>query len=308
MDNKTSSSWVPGPDTEEASNHDELFMKQSMLFSDTLKDLKSLRKQLYSAAEYFEKSYSKEDQKQIVVETLKDYAVKALINTIDHLGSVAYKVNNLFDNKADEISALELRFSCLEQRRQTCQEYINHGGLSQQFLVVQTPKYHKRYIFPAEETLDTKSNVHRRSFSADYNSHQFENAVRATIRGTSPSISRGNSRLQSPQLSSKQGNFVFAPTSTKKRADTRTSSPQRFQLIHTGTFIPRRSTSPNNPNAKRRYPSEPRRSVSLSTYPGRDRGNEIEQYSSKSKRLFKALLSMRKSKRDRTFYKYLDEV
>lgn len=50
-----------------------------------------------------------------VVETLKDYAIKALINTVDHLGSVAFKVNNLLDEKIGEVSETELQFTCLEQ-------------------------------------------------------------------------------------------------------------------------------------------------------------------------------------------------
>ncbi|XP_024954740.2 protein ABIL3-like [Citrus sinensis] len=102
-------------DLQKASNHDELFMQQSLIFSDTLKDLKNLRKQLCSAADFFEVSYMKQNQKQIVVETLKDYAIKALINTVDHLGSVAFKVNNLLDEKIGEVSETELQFTCLEQ-------------------------------------------------------------------------------------------------------------------------------------------------------------------------------------------------
>lgn len=50
-----------------------------------------------------------------VIETLKDYASKALISTVDHLGSVAYKVDNFLDEKVNEISAARLQFSCLEQ-------------------------------------------------------------------------------------------------------------------------------------------------------------------------------------------------
>jgi len=50
-----------------------------------------------------------------VVETLKDYAVKALVNTVDHLGSVTYKVNDFIDEKVDEVSETELRVSCIEQ-------------------------------------------------------------------------------------------------------------------------------------------------------------------------------------------------
>ncbi|CAN1250795.1 Protein ABIL3 [Linum perenne] len=136
----------------EASNYDEVSMQQSLLFSDSLKDLKNLRTQLYTAAEYFELSYTNDDQKQLVVETLKDYAIKALVNTVDHLGSVTFKVNDLLDEKVDEVTGTEFRVSCIEQRLRTCQEYIDHEGLSQQSLVINTPKYHKRYILPGNDT------------------------------------------------------------------------------------------------------------------------------------------------------------
>ena len=49
------------------------------------------------------------------MDTLKDYAIKALVNTVDHLGSVTYKVNDLLDEKVDEVSGTELRLSCIEQ-------------------------------------------------------------------------------------------------------------------------------------------------------------------------------------------------
>lgn len=50
-----------------------------------------------------------------VVDTLKEYAIKALVNTVDHLGSVTYKVSDLLDEKVDEVSGTELRISCIEQ-------------------------------------------------------------------------------------------------------------------------------------------------------------------------------------------------
>jgi len=50
-----------------------------------------------------------------VIETLKDYTIKALINTVDHLGSVTYKVNDLLDEKMAEVSGAKLRVSCIEQ-------------------------------------------------------------------------------------------------------------------------------------------------------------------------------------------------
>lgn len=50
-----------------------------------------------------------------MVETLKDYAIKAFINTVDHLGSVAHKVNEFLDEKIDDVSELEFRICCIEQ-------------------------------------------------------------------------------------------------------------------------------------------------------------------------------------------------
>lgn len=166
-------------------------MQQSLLFSDSLKDLKNLRTQLYSAAEYFELSYTNDDQKQIVVDMLKDYAIKALVNTVDHLGSVTYKVNDLLDEKVDEVSGTELRVSCIEQRLRTCHQYIDREGLTQQSLLINTPKYHKRYILPVGETMNgancTKSQYQGCILDDEDDWHQFRTAVRATIRET-PSV------------------------------------------------------------------------------------------------------------------------
>ncbi|KAJ6695276.1 ABL INTERACTOR FAMILY MEMBER [Salix koriyanagi] len=313
MDSKTSSSTVNGP--QEPSNHDELFMKQSLLFSDTLEDLKNLRKQLYSAADYFELAYYKEDQKQIAVETLKDYAIKALVSTVDHLGSVADNTNRYLDQKIGEVSEMGLRFFCIEQRLEACQEYINHGGLSQQSVVIKTPKHHKRYIFPAdEESMDaysrTKSNYHSRSPSTEQNLLELKNAVHATIKGAPSTIRGRHSESQFPRLYSRQGTFTITRTSNNSKPERRSSSPHHFPLIRSGSPL-KRPVSSNYTDARtrRRYPSEPRRSVSLSTYSERDMAKDSEQQNSgKSKRLFKALLSMRKSRKEGSMYKYLDEI
>ncbi|KAK2664328.1 hypothetical protein Ddye_002902 [Dipteronia dyeriana] len=295
---------------QKASNHDEFFMQQSLIFSDTLKDLKNLRKQLYSAAEFFEVSYIQKDQKQLVVETSKDYAIKALINTIDHLGSVAFKVNSLLDEKIGEVSETELRFTCLEKRVQSCQEFINQYGLYEQLSVIKTPKHHKRYIYPVEENEDdlldqTTFNGHS-TLSADEDLHQFQTAAQAiTMQSPSWNVRELHSTLQSPLPSGRQGTFSFSRISDNKKPERRAASPSRF--IRAGSLL-KRSPSPSHANAKRRYPSEPRRSVSLSSHTERNRSNtDFEQYSSKSKRLFKALLSMRKTRKEGTLYKLLDE-
>ncbi|XVF12932.1 hypothetical protein REPUB_Repub08aG0162500 [Reevesia pubescens] len=308
----TSATSVSVPQESLSSHRDEFFMQQSLLFSDTLKDLKSLRKQLYSAAEYFEVAYSKEEQKQIVEDTLKDYAIKALVNTVDHLGSVADKVNNFLDEKMGEISGMELRMSCMEQRLQSCKEFVNLGGLSQQSLVLEAPKHHKRYIFPVGETLNdvaqTRLKSHPSSMCARLDLHQFKKIGIQAIAAETPSEFVGDEFLvlPSPQSLPRQGPQLFTSISMNQRRENRSTSPRHFPLPRSGSLM-QRSTHPSHPNAKKRYPSEPRRTVSWSTLQERERGKDMEQYSSKSKRLFKAMLSLRKSKKDVKLYKFLDE-
>ncbi|KAJ0922586.1 putative ABI family protein [Helianthus annuus] len=118
METRTSTAETALPDP---TNYDETAMQQSLHFADNLKaissfhDLKNLRKQLYAAAEYFELSYTNDDQKQLVVDTIKDYAIKAIVNTVDHLGAVSCKLNDLLGQKVNEVSQTELHVSCIQQ-------------------------------------------------------------------------------------------------------------------------------------------------------------------------------------------------
>ncbi|TKY55972.1 ABIL3 protein [Spatholobus suberectus] len=317
------------PLSRDASNYDEVFMQQSLLFDNSLKDLKDLRTQLYLAAEYFELSYANDDQKQIVVETLKDYAIKALINTVDHLGSVTYKVNDLLDEKIVEVSGAELCLSCIEQRVRTCQAFMDHEGRSQQSLVIDAPKYHKRYILPVGETMRganfTKSKYMGCSLDDEDDWQHFRNAVRATIRET-PTSSVSKGRSPSPSLQPQRaGAFSFTSTMAKKDLEKRTVSPYRFPLLRTGSLSSRpttpktsrpttpnssrRPTTPSPSDARLRYPLEPRKSASMRLPDERDSSKDVEQHQhpSKSKRLLKALLSRRRSKKDDMLYTYLDE-
>ena len=50
-----------------------------------------------------------------VVSTLKNYAIKALVNTVDHLGSASYKVNDFLDEKVNEVTGTEIFVSSIEQ-------------------------------------------------------------------------------------------------------------------------------------------------------------------------------------------------
>ncbi|XP_039161371.1 protein ABIL2 isoform X2 [Eucalyptus grandis] len=290
---------------QEALHYDELSMKESLNFSDSLKDLKDLRKQLYSAAEYFELSYNKQDQKQIVVNTLRDYATKAFISTVDHLGSMTYKVNCLLDDKIEEASAIELRFSCLQQRLQMCDVFIDHGGLSQQSLAIRTPKHHMRYILPVSQAKDggVSKNL-QYCMKNEVNSDMSADMYSRNIETSAPFVRRRHLTTQFPR-STPTSIFSFASTSSNQKAEKRTS-PFLFQLTRLGSLVDR-STSSNQSSAKKRYPLEPRRSTSMSAHVERNRRTDIELYSSENNRLFKSLVSMRKSRKDSRLYKFLDE-
>lgn len=325
METMTATASMPFP--REPANYDEVSMQQSMLFSDSLKDLKNLRKQLYSAAEYFELSYTNDDQKHVVVDTLKDYAIKALVNTVDHLGTVTYKVNDLFGENIDEVSGTEFRVSCLEQRLRTCHEYIDREGLSQQSLVINTPNYQKKYTLPVGETMHgsvrTKSKYQGCSLDDGDEWHQFKNAVRATIHEAPPSLlSKGRFPSPNPRPMQQPGNFAFSKSMPNKDLERRTVSPHRFPLLRSGSLSSKpatpkssrpstpsqsRPTTPNPSLGRQPYISEPRKSASMRIRVGKESPKEFEQIPSKSKRLLKALLSRRKSKKDDMLYTYLDE-
>lgn len=50
-----------------------------------------------------------------VLDNLKDYAVRALVNAVDHLGTVAYKLTDIFDQQSSDASALDCKVSSLNQ-------------------------------------------------------------------------------------------------------------------------------------------------------------------------------------------------
>ncbi|KAL8167634.1 hypothetical protein V2J09_009133 [Rumex salicifolius] len=245
---------------EQSANYDEMSMHQTILFADSLK--------LYSAAEYFELSYINDDQKHIVVETLKDYAIKAIINTADHLGSVNYKVADLLEEKLEQVSDAEIRVSCIEQVRvRTCKEYIDREGVAQQASIIHAPRYHKRYILPAGKTIKGGASVASLKWNGckldnEDEWNQLRSAVRATLGGApESSFRKGHSCASSPALrplSRLAGTFSLSfsfslsggniptpttPTPNKDLDDRRSVSPHRFTLFRSGSLATPKSIS-----------------------------------------------------------------
>ena len=50
-----------------------------------------------------------------MLDNIKEYSVKALVNAVDHLGTVAYKLNDLIAQQEKELQATELCASALAQ-------------------------------------------------------------------------------------------------------------------------------------------------------------------------------------------------
>ncbi|KAD2805553.1 hypothetical protein E3N88_38930 [Mikania micrantha] len=338
MEALTSSAALAVP--REPANYDEIAMHQSLLFSDT--------------AEYFELSYTNDDQKQLVADTLKDYAIKALVNTVDHLGAVSSKVNDLLGEKVDEVSQTEHRVSCIRQRLSICQGCFDHEGLAQQSSLINIPMYHKRYILPVGETMQggirTKSKYNGCNLEDEDDWHEFKNgndfflllktfglynmikpvlnfrypAVRATLRESTPpsSFRKGRSQSASPRASQQPGSFAFTGAVTRKdlvpKCKSRHPFPDKCMTDFIWMMNQRRdrfhhadslccvwdlSLAGQPPQIQEQI------QASMRVHSDRDKYKEIDlnQIPSKSKRLLKALLSKRKSKKDETLYSYLDE-
>ncbi|KAL0741595.1 hypothetical protein Bca4012_083108 [Brassica carinata] len=217
--------------------------------------------------------------KETVIETLKEYAAKAVVNTVDHLGSVSDKFNSFLSDNSAHFSTTHLRLTSLEQRMKLCREYMGKSGTSQHCFLIQSPHHHKRYFFPQ----------HGRgtSFAAGDDSHRFKSAVRSTILENHPNTTA--------RKTNKTGSFSFLHNNISNITPSkRTNSPMRFPLIRSGSLL-KRSSSPSQPRILAL--PEPQRAISMST--SREIV-EIKQKSSfrkgKKSLMLKALMSMSSSK------------
>ncbi|CAK9143137.1 unnamed protein product [Ilex paraguariensis] len=249
-----------------------------------------------------------------MVETLKDYLTKALVSTVDHLGSVAYKVNNFLDEKVNEVSETKLRFSCIEQRLRACQQFVDQGGHSQQSFLIKTPKYYKRYTVPGNYFLlssgeampaisNTKSMHNSSRLCPEYDLNPTKKAVQATTMKVESPFRKGLSSTESP---SNPATFSFTRVLSTKETGTQEASPLRFSLKRSGSLVKRSNTPSRNDKQWNQFPSEPQRSVSMCIHPERDRKKEIQPNSKRSKSFFKALLSVHRSRKEDVPYWYRD--
>ncbi|XP_061997611.1 protein ABIL1-like isoform X2 [Rosa rugosa] len=204
-----------------AMTFDEVSMERSKSFVKALQELKNLRPQLYSAAEYCEKSYLHSEQKQMVLDNLKDYAVRALVNAVDHLGTVAYKLTDLLDQQTLDVSTMDLKVTCLNQKLLTCKTFMDKEGSRQQQLLSFFPRHHKHYILPNS----VNKKVH---FSPHVQTDTWQHAYQARPH-VQPSTKTLSWHLASETKSTLKGTLHGLASSADTKVSVNTSGT--FQLL-----------------------------------------------------------------------------
>ncbi|CAH9068820.1 unnamed protein product [Cuscuta europaea] len=286
---------------QETSNYDETIMQHSLHFADSLKELKCLRMQLYSAAEHFELSFGEVQKQRLVVDSLKDYLSKAVISTVDHLGCVASKLDTFLDEKVDEFSSTTLRLSCIEQKSRSYQEFIDRSGLVQNSLAAIAPKYQKHYYINHRKSNEKNSSEKTSVYLEEdmHRSHYKRAFLRpSTAKGRPPIHRKRNHKPSSIEASPKPNPqaFSFMRNAPSKEVEKRSHSPLRFMIKRSGSYA-NRSDSPT-PYNQQRCPSAPRRMVHAPINQARHDPQDLELQSKKTKHMLKALLNIHKSKKE----------
>lgn len=284
-----------------AADRDEILVKHGLQFADSLKDLKNLRKQLYSAADYFESSYNRDSRKQFVVDSSKDYVAKALVNTVDHLGSVADKLNKFLDQKVNECSATNTQFSCIEQRLCTIQRLVQSRGLARHLYETEDTGNHKHSILPSAETSTLalgKSNVSYGNRISSLPVPEPDDVKQDSSFLKSFEAARMKQTLMRKEDSRREAspNPLSFSFTNKEAVGRRSVSPLGLPF---NLSISRRSVSPSpSLNRGQQAWEGPRRAMSACRRREMSNSNremEMESYTKKSKHLLKALLSLHQS-------------
>ncbi|KAL6627041.1 hypothetical protein ACP70R_030767 [Stipagrostis hirtigluma subsp. patula] len=250
-----------------ASTSEDMSLQEGLLFSDSLKDLRNLRSQLYSAAEYFEVFYRNNSHKSTVMTSLKDYTVEALVSTVDHLGFVSYKVDNLVSEKADEVNETEFRVSSVEQRVRICQQTIDQEGRSQQSLLIRAPKYHRRYILPGPDLLE--SSIHPVSEPPRYNRPYTSRKMHKSQSSISTPVCRQTTmrRARSPSPTPNDAYHRSRSLSPSRKARAKSPSPRIVNSnpkeTRAGSPIPNSNPLARSSTVARRPPVNPKHFADL---------------------------------------------
>nr|KAJ0207093.1 hypothetical protein LSAT_V11C500258670 [Lactuca sativa] len=194
-------------------------------------------------------------------ESLKNYISKSLIKTIDHLGSVMYKLNNFLDHNVHEASRLNLRVLCIEQRLHKHPSVLRKGcvfegkdesfGVSKSYVgivVIRSYLYNNRKghyrQFPPEGCIEQKNMLadkdffplsKKRSRSISPNRFRIKRSESASCahRSMSPNISRRSCSSSSDELQDVMQNSAIGKEKkiVKDYEQTRKTTYLGFDLV-----------------------------------------------------------------------------
>ncbi|XP_027336258.1 protein ABIL1 isoform X2 [Abrus precatorius] len=154
-----------------------------------------------------------------VLDNLKDYAVRALVNAVDHLGTVAYKLTDLLEQQTLDVSTMDLKISTLNQKLLTCQVYTDKEGLRQQQLLAFIPRHHKHYILPNSVNKKVHFSPH---IQVDARQNPFQTRTRFQSSGT-PAAKTLSWHLASETKSTLKGSSHASPNIENPKFSTKAS-------------------------------------------------------------------------------------
>ncbi|XP_020098185.1 probable protein ABIL5 [Ananas comosus] len=129
-------------------------------FNNALRELKDLRSQLHTAADYCEDAFLKAERKKIILESTKSYVCDAIVAVIDHLGTVSSKLDDrLCDNT--EIVQTEHKIDSLKQRLSICQQNAVAVELSTLQWTAKLPQHHRRYVSQSAQRTERQNSYSR---------------------------------------------------------------------------------------------------------------------------------------------------
>ncbi|KAG8052492.1 hypothetical protein GUJ93_ZPchr0001g29553 [Zizania palustris] len=185
--------------------------------------------------------------------------------------------------------------------------------MSQQSLLIRTPKYHRRYILPGAHIVE--SVIHPVPEHPRYNKQFTGRKMQKSQSAISTQVSR-QSTMRSVRAPSPSANGTYHRSqslSPSRKPQAKFPSPQiitsHTKETRAGSPIPNSNPLARSATVARRPPVNQKnyRQTSMQLHSDWDRHKEQEKSSSKGRGFLKSLLTRRRCSNDESLYSYLDE-
>ncbi|PIN08137.1 hypothetical protein CDL12_19292 [Handroanthus impetiginosus] len=118
-------------------------------FDKSLQELRDFGSQLYSAADYCETIFLKEEEdKRIALETAKECVWRAVVTVVDHIGSMSASLESLCLSNNNSIPQTQQKIDILKLRIGAWQQHSHKLALPRFYWSSDFPRHYCRYILP----------------------------------------------------------------------------------------------------------------------------------------------------------------